>query len=69
MAGCGHLGDAYGLRSGLVVDPDAGTVVAYGFTGVSAPPPPGQVSQFSAPEEALVRKAYLLLSADNSANP
>lgn len=59
--GCGHLGDAYGLLSGLVVDPGEGTVMAYALTGVSAPPPPGMVSRFSKPEEELVRKARSLL--------
>lgn len=57
LNGCGHLGEAYGLRSGLVVDPAARTVVAYALTGSSAPPPPGRVSRFSAPEEALLAKA------------
>lgn len=59
--GCGHLGDAYGLRSGLIMDPDAGTVMAYALTGVSAPPPPGASSRFSMSEEELVRKARTLL--------
>lgn len=59
--GCGHLGDAYGLLSGLVIDPQAGTVIAYALTGVSAPPPPGQHSHFSAPEEELATKAFRLL--------
>jgi CubicO group peptidase (beta-lactamase class C family) len=57
MKGCGHLGEAYGLLSGLVINPEAGTVLAYALTGVSAPPPPGTRSRFSAPEEALVGKA------------
>lgn len=57
LKGCGHLGEAYGLLSGFVMDPAAGTVLAYALTGVSAPPPPGQRSRFSAPEEELVGKA------------
>ena len=56
MPGCGHLGDAYGLRSGLIIDPRAGSVLAYVLTGVSAPPPPGLHSRFSAPEEELIGK-------------
>lgn len=64
LTGCGHLGDAYGLRSGLVIDPARRTVITYAFTGVSAPPPPGRVSRFSAPEEDLVALAYRLLPAD-----
>lgn len=57
MKGCGHLGDAYGLLSALVIDPAAGTVMAYALTGVSAPPPPGIRSRFSAPEEVLAGRA------------
>ena len=57
LKGCGHLGEAYGLKSALVVDPTAGTAVAWAFTGTSAPPPPGTKSRFSAPEEALAGKA------------
>lgn len=56
MKGCGHLGDAYGLRSGLVIDPEARTVMAYALTGISAPPPDGVRSRFSAPEEELIAK-------------
>lgn len=61
MAGCGHLGEAYGLKSALVIDPVASTVVVWAFTGVSAPPPPGRVSRFSAPEEELAVAAFQLL--------
>ena len=57
LKGCGHLGDAYGLKSALIVDPQAGTAIAWAFTGVSAPPPEGQRSRFSAPEEALAASA------------
>jgi CubicO group peptidase (beta-lactamase class C family) len=66
LKGCGHLGDAYGLRSGLFIDPAAGTVVAYAFTGVSAPPPDGKLSRFSAPEEALVAKVADWLQKANA---
>ncbi len=62
MKGCGHLGDAYGLLSGLVIDPAGKTVVAYALTGVSSPPLPGIRSRFSAPEEAMAAQAYALLA-------
>ena len=62
MKGCGHLGEAYGLLSGLVVDPGARTVMAYALTGVSAPPPPGKRSQFREAEEVLAEKAHALLA-------
>ena len=55
LKGCGHLGNAYGLLSGLVIDPEVGTVIAYALTGTSAPPPDGKVSRFSAPEEELLQ--------------
>ncbi len=58
MAGCGHLGEAYGLRSALIIDRAAGRVTALAFTGTSEVPPPGKVSRFSAPEEALFALAY-----------
>jgi CubicO group peptidase (beta-lactamase class C family) len=57
LKGCGHLGNAYGLLSGLVIDPGVGTVVAYAITGTSAPPPPGRQSRFTAPEEDLLGRA------------
>lgn len=63
LTGCGHLGAAYGLLSGLVIDPVAGTVLTYALTGVSAPPPDGSRSRFSAPEEALIAKAGAWLAA------
>jgi CubicO group peptidase (beta-lactamase class C family) len=63
LKGCGHLGNAYGLLSGLVIDPEAGTAVAYAITGTSAPPPPGRVSRFSAPEEDILGRAKDWLGA------
>ena len=48
----GHAGEAYGLLSGLWVDPASGTGVAYFATGVEDTPP-GRRSAFSAIEEAL----------------
>lgn len=69
LTGCGHLGDAYGLRSGLVIDPVRRTVITYAFTGVSAPPPPGRVSRFSALEEELATQPYLLLPQSSWPQP
>jgi CubicO group peptidase (beta-lactamase class C family) len=63
LKGCGHLGEAYGLLSGLFIDPEGGTVVAYALTGVSAPAPDGVRSHFSAPEEELVGKVGDWLAA------
>lgn len=50
----GHSGDAYGLKSGLWVDPASGTGVAYFATGL-AEAAPGRRSAFSAVEERLAR--------------
>ena len=52
-AGCGHLGEAYGLYSALIIDRKSRTVRAHAYTGSAEPPPPGKVSRFNAPEEAL----------------
>ncbi len=49
----GHLGDAYGLRSGLWIDPAKGTGVAYLAT--DAPNTPGKRSAYTAAEEGLAR--------------
>jgi len=54
IARVGHSGDAYGLKSGLWIDRDAGTGVAYFATGVD-PAPPGAHSAFTAIEEQLAR--------------
>ncbi|MEJ1097305.1 MULTISPECIES: serine hydrolase [unclassified Pseudoxanthomonas] len=54
VARIGHAGAAYGLLSGLWVDRDAGTGVAYFATGV-AEAPIGTRSAFSAVEEKLAR--------------
>jgi CubicO group peptidase (beta-lactamase class C family) len=48
----GHAGDAYGLRSGLWIDPARGTGVAYFATDVGADAP-GARSAFTSAEEAL----------------
>ncbi len=47
----GHAGEAYGLRSGLWIDPGSGTGVAYIATDV--PAAPGVRSAYSATEERL----------------
>lgn len=61
MAGCGHLGEAYGLYSALVIDSRAGTVMAWALTGSADRPRPGRVSRFNASEEALAARARRLL--------
>lgn len=56
MAGCGHLGEAYGLFSGLIVDRKAGTIMAYAITGTAIKPPAGTRSRFNAAEEAVLEQ-------------
>jgi CubicO group peptidase (beta-lactamase class C family) len=50
----GHAGDAYGVRSGLWIDPATGTGIAYFATGNGDEPPRGR-SAYRAIEEALAR--------------
>jgi CubicO group peptidase (beta-lactamase class C family) len=52
----GHMGDAYGLWSGVWIDPAAGRGYAYAVTGTAEDPAkyPGKRSQFRAFEEAIV---------------
>jgi len=52
----GHSGEAYGLRSGLWVDPAGGTGLAFFTTAVPDDEPTG-VSAFTAREETVVRRA------------
>ena len=47
----GHLGDAYGLKSGLWIDPAAGTGIAYFATDV--PADKGMHSSYTSTEESL----------------
>lgn len=54
IARVGHAGNAYGLRSGLWIDREAGTGVAYFATGVPDATP-GRHSAFTAIEETLAR--------------
>ena len=52
----GHSGNAYGLKSGLWVDPVTGKGLAYFTTAVAATAPNGR-SAFTAREEAVVERA------------
>jgi CubicO group peptidase (beta-lactamase class C family) len=52
----GHAGDAYGVRSGLWVDPVRRVGIAYYSTGNGADPPRGRHSAYRAIEEALARR-------------
>lgn len=54
IARVGHAGNAYGLRSGLWIDRESGTGVAYFATGVDGGPS-GRHSAFTAIEETLAR--------------
>jgi CubicO group peptidase (beta-lactamase class C family) len=49
----GHAGDAYGVRSGLWVDPARGTGIAFFATGNGDDPPRGRHSAFRRIEEEL----------------
>jgi len=51
----GHVGEAYGLRSGLWIDPANGRGVAYFTTAVPDDAPPGD-SAFTRAEEAVARR-------------
>ena len=51
----GHAGDAYGLRSGIWVDPDRGVGIAYLATGLGDDPAKGR-SAYRAAEEDLSAK-------------
>jgi CubicO group peptidase (beta-lactamase class C family) len=52
----GHAGDAYGLRSGLWIDPATGRGIAYFATGLGDDPPRGR-SSYRSMEEWLAAKA------------
>jgi len=51
----GHAGDAYGLRSGLWVDPDRGVGIAYYATGNGPDPPRGRTAYRRIEEELAAR--------------
>lgn len=59
----GHSGEAYGLRSGLWIDPKGNAGLVYFTTGV--PPPPGgeDTGGFAPEERALVARAMTQLAA------
>lgn len=50
----GHAGEAYGLRSGLWIDPKSGRGIAFFVTGVADDAPKGR-SAFTAAEEAAIQ--------------
>jgi len=50
----GHAGEAYGVRSGLWIDPAAGTGVAFFASAVAAGAPKGR-SAYTAVEERMAR--------------
>jgi CubicO group peptidase (beta-lactamase class C family) len=52
----GHAGDAYGLKSGLWLDPKTGRGIAF-FTSAVAPDAPTGRSAFTKAEEAIVERA------------
>ena len=52
----GHAGDAYGVRSGLWIDPARGVGIAFFSTGNGDDPPPGRHSAYRAIEERLARR-------------
>ena len=56
----GHAGEAYGLRSGLWIDPASGTGIAYFRTGLSDTTAAGR-TEFRAAEEAAFRRTLRLL--------
>lgn len=57
----GHAGEAYGLRSGLWIDPVSGTGIAYFRTGLDADTARGR-SAFRAAEEQAFRRSLRLLA-------
>lgn len=59
VARVGHAGDAYGVRSGLWLDPASGSGIAFFVSGLAAEPPLGR-SAFRAAEEAAMRRSLLL---------
>ena len=57
----GHAGDAYGLKSGLWIDPKRGLGIAYFVTAVADPAPKAPGSAYTAAEVAAFRRTYALL--------
>ncbi|MCF2515854.1 beta-lactamase family protein [Sphingomonas sp. G124] len=58
----GHAGEAYGLRSGIWIDPNSGVGIAYFVTGLTDDPPRGR-SAFRAAEERIFNDAVRLSKA------
>lgn len=56
----GHAGEAYGLRSGLWIDPASGSGIAYFRTGLADDTPAGRTAFRAAEERALRRSLNLL---------
>ena len=57
----GHVGDAYGMKSGLWIDRARGRGVAYFVTGVADPAAKAPDSAYTAPEVHAFRRTYSLL--------
>lgn len=53
----GHSGDAYGLHSGLWIDPETGKGLAFFTTAVAPDAPRGEHSAFTRAEEQVVERA------------
>ena len=65
----GHLGEAYGLLSGLLYNPQSGDAIIYVINGLPDSPDayPGQYSSFYRWEEELLSRAHEFLRARHSA--
>jgi len=57
----GHAGDAYGMKSGLWIDPERGRGIAYFVTGVADPAPKAPGSAYTAAEVHAFRRTFALL--------
>ena len=57
----GHAGDAYGMKSGLWIDPARGRGIAYFVTGVADQAAKAQDSAYTAAEVHAFRRTYALL--------
>lgn len=60
----GHAGEAYGLRSGLWIDRERGTGVAYFVTGVADDAPTGGGTSFTREEVGMARDVQIGASAE-----
>jgi CubicO group peptidase (beta-lactamase class C family) len=57
----GHAGDAYGMKSGLWIDRQRGSGIAYFVTGVGDPAPKAPGSAYTAAEVRAFRRTFALL--------